>query len=87
VRADYERKYSDELKHYLAGFINKPTLHEVKTFFFLQYRKYDYLLNKNKAAPYYEVGFFSVLLYDSTRLLIKCQEFNDFLRYVNYKDL
>lgn len=87
VRADYERKYSEELKEFLTGFLNKPTLQEVKNFFFLRYRKYDFLIGKEKQGPFCELGFFSVLLYDASRLIAKCQDFGDFVRFASYRDL
>jgi hypothetical protein len=34
-----------------------------------------------------ELGHLTVLMYDSTRLLKKCQDESNFTRFINYKDI
>lgn len=87
VRNEYERKYVNELKNYISSFINKPSLEDIKLYFFLQYRKYDIVIQQPDSQPHLELGHLVVLMYDGTRLLKKCQEEANFTRFLNYKDI
>jgi hypothetical protein len=42
---------------------------------------------KDKRSSLFEVGYVTVLLYDTTRLLIKCQQEGDFSRFLHCKEM
>lgn len=87
VRNEYERKYVNELKLYISSFITKPSLDDTKLFFFLRYRNYELAIGEQGTQPLLELAHLVVLLYDSTRLLKKCEEEGNFNRFLNYKDI
>lgn len=87
--SEYDKKYKKELSEYIRNQPifgeNKFSLDFMHDFCYTLYLKYDELIAKDHKKTSLALGHSIIMICDSTKLLKKCFQDQDYSPFVNYK--